>query len=148
MDETYGATKGPWRFSGRVGTIELDDFIQDFECWCDQQSLKNPKGFSPFMAWKVLFSHLEGAPMDDWREFSRQYPADIEAWRAHYSPDYVSLTLGGSVTPSGTQTYQTPRVRQQAVGTSGGSGGITQTAVVAPTFNPIVEFFKVLAKSY
>src|SRR5450759_3406781 len=111
MDETYGATRGRRRFSGRVGTIELDDFIQDFECWYDQQSLKSPKGFSPLIAWKALFSHLEEAPMDDWREFARQYPTEIEAWRAYYSPDYVSLTLGGSViltAPSSAQTYQTP----------------------------------------
>ena len=33
-------------------------------------------------------------------------------------------------------------------GTSTGTGGTTQTAAVAPTFNHIVEFFKVLAKSY
>jgi hypothetical protein len=65
MEEIYGATRGPQRFSGKIGTIELDNFMQEFECWCDQQSLKNPKGFSTFIAWKALFSHLEGAPMDD-----------------------------------------------------------------------------------
>jgi hypothetical protein len=52
--------------------------MQEFECWCDQQSLKNPKGFSAFIAWKALFSHLEGAPMDDWREFAQEHAAEIE----------------------------------------------------------------------
>jgi hypothetical protein len=148
MDETYGATRGPRRFSGRVGTIELDDFMQEFECWCDQQSLKSSKGFSAFIAWKALFSHLEGAPMDDWREFAQQNAAEIELWRAYYSPDYVPLTLGGHVaatTTSSAQVYQTPQARQQA---GGNTGGAAQMSSAAPTFNPIVEFFKVLAKSY
>jgi hypothetical protein len=78
MEETDGATKGPRRFSGRIGTIELEDFMQEFECWCDQQSLKNPRGFSAFIAWKALFSHLEGAPMDNWREFAQDHADKIE----------------------------------------------------------------------
>jgi hypothetical protein len=31
MEEIYGATRGPQRFSGRIGTIELGDFMQEFE---------------------------------------------------------------------------------------------------------------------
>jgi hypothetical protein len=45
MNETYGATRGPRRFFGKIDTIELDDFMQKIECQCDQQSPKNPKGF-------------------------------------------------------------------------------------------------------
>jgi hypothetical protein len=55
MDEMYGATKGPRRFSGAMGTIELDDFIQEFDTWCDMQMLRNATMFTPFMAWKGLF---------------------------------------------------------------------------------------------
>jgi hypothetical protein len=115
MDETYGATRGPRRFSGRVGTVELEDFMQEFECWCHQQSLKNPNGFSAFIAWNALFSHLEDAPMDDWREFAQQHAAKIELWRAYYSPDYVPLTLGGHIaatTSSNAGVYQTPKARR------------------------------------
>jgi hypothetical protein len=56
MDETYGATRGPRRFSGRIGTIELEDFMQEFECWCDQQSLKNPKWVSSLHSMKGLIN--------------------------------------------------------------------------------------------
>jgi hypothetical protein len=35
MEEMYGATKGPRQYSKAVGTIELDDFIQEFDSWCD-----------------------------------------------------------------------------------------------------------------
>jgi hypothetical protein len=147
-DETYGATKGPRRCSGRIGTLELADVMQEFECWCDQQSLKNPEGFSAFIAWKALFSHLEGAPMDDWREFFQLNAMEIELRRAYCSPDYVPLTLEGHVaatTPSNSGVDQKPQAQQQA---GGNTAGVAQTSTAAPTFNPIVEFFKVLAKSY
>jgi hypothetical protein len=35
MEEMYGATKGPCQYLGAVGTIELHDFIQEFDNWCD-----------------------------------------------------------------------------------------------------------------
>jgi hypothetical protein len=148
MEEIYGATRGPRRFSGRISTIELEDFMHEFECWCDEQSLKNPKGFSAFIAWKALFSHLEGAPMDDWREFAQEHAAKIEQWRAFYSPNYVPLTLGGhkeaSSKSSTTEPYKTPQARREAAGKGDGAS----TSTMAPCFNPIVEFFKVLEKSY
>jgi hypothetical protein len=149
MDETYGATRGPGRFSGRISTMELEDFTQEFECWCDQQSLKNPDGISAFIAWKALFSHLEGAPMDDWREFAQDHVVEIEQWRAYYSPDYVPLTLGGHKVAAGKtsskEPYRTSQVRREAVE----KGDTTSTSTVAmPSFNPIVKFFKVLEKSY
>jgi hypothetical protein len=65
MDEGSGAMKGPRRYSGAVGTIELEDFIQEFDSWCDMQMLRNARLFSPFLAWKGLFQHLEGPSMDD-----------------------------------------------------------------------------------
>jgi hypothetical protein len=37
MDGGSGAMKGPQRYSGEVGTIELEDFIQKFDSWCDMQ---------------------------------------------------------------------------------------------------------------
>jgi hypothetical protein len=50
MEEIYRAIRGPRRFSGKICTIELEDFMQEFKCWCDQQILNNPKGFSVFIA--------------------------------------------------------------------------------------------------
>jgi hypothetical protein len=35
MEGGFGAMKGPRRYSSVVGTIELDDFIQEFDSWCD-----------------------------------------------------------------------------------------------------------------
>ncbi len=35
MDGGFGAMKGPRRYSGAVGTIKLEDFIQEFDSWCD-----------------------------------------------------------------------------------------------------------------
>jgi hypothetical protein len=31
MEDMYGASKGPCQFWGVVNTIELDDFIQEFD---------------------------------------------------------------------------------------------------------------------
>jgi hypothetical protein len=31
MKEMYGTTKGPYQYSGAVGTIELDNFIHEFD---------------------------------------------------------------------------------------------------------------------
>ncbi len=55
MDEGSRAMKGPRHYSGAMGTIELEDFIQEFDSWCDMQMLRNAKLFSPFLAWKGLF---------------------------------------------------------------------------------------------
>ncbi len=35
MEDMYGASKGSYRFSGAINTIELDDFIREFNIWCD-----------------------------------------------------------------------------------------------------------------
>ncbi len=81
MDKGFGAMKGPRRYSGAIGTIELKDFIQQFDSWCDMQMLHNVKLFSPFLAWKGLFQQLEGPPMDDYHEFWKNHVIEIEEWR-------------------------------------------------------------------
>jgi len=125
--------KGPRRYSGAVGTIELEDFIQEFDSWCDMQMLHNARLFSPFLAWKGLFQHLEGLSMDDYHEFRRDHAIEIEEWRQHWSPSYVFITHGG-VASGGTTTLSTPS---------------TSTQVVPPhPFNPITEFFLKLKKNY
>jgi hypothetical protein len=71
------------------------------------QMLHNARLFSPFLAWKGLFQHLEGPPMDDYHEFRKDHVTEIEEWRQHWSPSYVSITYGG-VTSGGTITPSTP----------------------------------------
>ncbi len=133
MDRGFGAMKGPRRYSGAVGTIELEDFIQEFDSWCDMQMLRNVKLFSPFLAWKGLFQHLEGPLMDDYHEFRRDHATEIEEWKQHWSPSYVSITHGG-VASGGTTTSSTPNTSTQVV--------------PPPPFNPITEFFLRLKKNY
>jgi hypothetical protein len=43
MEDMYGASKGPRRFSKVVNTIKMDDFIREFNTWCDMQQLWNPQ---------------------------------------------------------------------------------------------------------
>jgi len=133
MDRGSGAMKGPRRYSGAVGTIKLEDFIQEFDSWCDIQMLHNARLFSPFLAWKGLFQHLEGPLMDDYHEFRRDHVTEIEEWRQHWSPSYVSITYGG-VASGGTITLSTPSTSTQVV--------------PPPPFNPITEFFLRLKKNY
>jgi hypothetical protein len=47
--------KGPRRYLGAMGTIELEDFIQEFDSWYDMQMLLSARLFSPFLAGKALF---------------------------------------------------------------------------------------------
>jgi hypothetical protein len=71
--------------------------------------------------------------MDDYHEFRRDHVTEIEEWRQHWSPSYVSITYGG-VASGGTITPSTPS---------------TSTHVVPPPpFNPITEFFLRLKKNY
>jgi hypothetical protein len=133
MDEGSGAMKGPRHYSGEVGTIELEDFIQKFDSWCDMQMLRNIILFSPFLAWKGLFQHLEDPLMDDYHEFRKDHAAEIEAWRQHWSPSYVSITQGGVVS-GGTTTPSIPSTSTQVV--------------PPPRFNLVTEFFLRLKKNY
>ncbi|BBN14385.1 hypothetical protein Mp_6g11220 [Marchantia polymorpha subsp. ruderalis] len=149
MDGMYGAMKGPRRYSGAVGTIELDDFIQEFDTWCDMQFLHNPTLFTPFFAWKGLFQHLEGPPMDDYHEFGREYAVKIDAWRRHWSPNYTSITQGGVGTSGGASGSIIDGT--SGAGTTSGAVGVASTSgetTGVPSFSPIPEFFKRLRKNY
>ncbi len=93
MDEGSRAMKGPRRYSGAVGT-KLEDFIQEFDSWCDMQMLRNAKLFSPFLAWKGLFQHLEGPSMDDYHEFWRDHATEIESGSSiGLHPMYLLFTV-------------------------------------------------------
>jgi hypothetical protein len=69
--------------------------------------LRNAKLFSPFLAWKGLFQHLEGPLMDDYHEFQKDHATEIEAWRQHWGPSYVYINHGG-VASGGTTTPSIP----------------------------------------
>jgi hypothetical protein len=60
----------------------------------------------------------------------------------------VLLTLGGHKEASSKsltiEPYKTPQARHEAAE----KGDSASTSNVAPSFNPIVEFFKLLEKSY
>lgn len=54
--------------------------------------MHNPHFFTPFLAWKVLFQHLERLmPMDDCHEFKSANDVPIEKWRLYELPNYVSI---------------------------------------------------------
>jgi hypothetical protein len=42
MEKMYGTFKRLCQYLGVVGTIKLDDFIQEFDSWCDMQQMRNP----------------------------------------------------------------------------------------------------------
>ncbi len=71
--------------------------------------------------------------MDDYHEFQRDHAIEIEEWRQHWSPSYVSITHGGVVS-GGITTPSTPS---------------TSTQVVSPPlFNLVMKFFLRLKKNY
>ncbi len=42
------------------------------------QQMHNPQLFTPFIAWKGSFQHLEGAPMDDYHKSKHAYVDKIK----------------------------------------------------------------------
>ncbi len=71
--------------------------------------------------------------MDIYHEFRRDHAIEIEEWRQHQSPSYVSITHDG-VASGGTTTLSTP--------------GTSTQVVLPPPFNPIMKFFLRLKKNY
>jgi hypothetical protein len=124
------------------------------------QQMRNPQSFTPFMAWKGLFQHLEGSPMGDHHEFKCAHEIQIEEWWVHWSPNYVSITMR-IVAPSGASTTlnisstngnesATSNGAIQSGGTikGGGVGASTSTRGTLPIFNLVVEFFHELRQNY
>jgi hypothetical protein len=71
--------------------------------------------------------------MDDYHEFWKDHAVEIEAWKQHWSPSYVSITHGGVVS-GGTTTPSIPSMSTQVV--------------PPPPFNPVTELFLRLKKNY
>jgi hypothetical protein len=70
--------------------------------------------------------------MDDYHEFWKDHGTEIEAWRQHWSPSYVSITHGG-VTNGGTTMLFTPSMNTHVV--------------PPPLFNLVTKFFLRLKKN-
>ncbi len=71
--------------------------------------------------------------MDDYHEFQKDHAAEIEAWKQHWSPSYVSIIHGG-VANGGTTTLSTLSTSTQVV--------------PPPSFNSMTKFFLRLKKNY
>ncbi len=71
--------------------------------------------------------------MDDHHEFQKDHVVEIEVWRQHWSPSYVSIIHGGVVSV-GTTTSSTP--------------SMSTHVVPPPPFNLVTEFFLRLKKNY
>jgi len=112
--------------------------------------MHNPQLFTPFMAWKGLFQHLEGPFMNDYHEFKRAHEIQIEEWRLYWSFNYVSITKG-IVAPNGATTILDINLTSGSENVSGsgaigrggtiGGGGVgasISTWGSLPIFNPVV----------
>jgi hypothetical protein len=97
-----GGERGVRRFSGAVGTIEVEDFKREFTMWCELQKSRNPN-FNPYMVWRALFGCLEGALLADYGEFEATNFTTVVAWRDFYAPNYADVFGGNpmSVSTSG-----------------------------------------------
>jgi hypothetical protein len=71
--------------------------------------------------------------MDDYHEFRKDHADEIEVWRQHWSPSYVSITHG-CVASGGTTTPSTP--------------SMSTRVIPPPLFNHVTEFFLRLKKNY
>ncbi|OAE28672.1 hypothetical protein AXG93_312s1010 [Marchantia polymorpha subsp. ruderalis] len=114
------------------------------------EAMKGPRRYSG----AGLFQHLEWPPMDDYHEFGREYAVEIDAWRRHWSSNYMSITQGGvdtRVDASGSIIEGTCGVAW--AGTSSGAVSVASSStsgksIGIPLFSPIPEFFKRLRKNY
>ncbi|OAE22763.1 hypothetical protein AXG93_2035s1470 [Marchantia polymorpha subsp. ruderalis] len=103
--------------------------------------------------------------MDDYHEFGRDYATEIDAWRRHWSPNYLSI-IHGDVGTSGDASSSisggaSSSVSESTSGGVGATGASTCSSMVSiagggtsgevrgvPSFSSILEFFKRLRKNY
>ncbi|OAE22507.1 hypothetical protein AXG93_4855s1000 [Marchantia polymorpha subsp. ruderalis] len=111
-------------------------------------------GWPIFVSLKGLFQHLKGPPIDDYHEFGREYVMEIDAWRRHWSPNYMSIIQGdvgtrgdasGSII-GGTSGLAGAGTSSSAISVA--SSSTSEEATGVPWFSPIPEFFKRLRKNY
>ncbi|CAM6086223.1 unnamed protein product [Calypogeia fissa] len=82
--------------------------------------------------------------MDDYHEYKKAHLVEIEAWKQHWSPQYVSMisckTTSTQTTPSTPSTSSSGTSSTSGLGASS-SGVLTRGTGPLPTFDPVVEFF-------
>jgi hypothetical protein len=133
-----GGERGVRRFSGAVGTIEVEDFTREFTMWCELQKSRNPN-FNPYMVWRALFGCLEGAPLADYGEFEAANFTAVVAWRDFCAPNYADV-FGGNPTATSTSGKGKDKKEEE-----------TDRFVAEgqpPPFNPTAEFFLRLFQDY
>lgn len=74
-------------FSRVLGTIQLDNFIIEFEAWYNGQG-KKISGFNHSSIQQALFQHLESAIMHDYLEFEVKHGIQIEAFKDYQALEY------------------------------------------------------------
>jgi hypothetical protein len=140
MASPYGSG-GEWgvrRFSGAVGTIEVEDFKREFTIWCEFQKSRNPD-FNPYMVWRALFGCLEGAPLADYEKIEAANFTTVVAWRDFYAPNYADV-FGGNPNAASTSGKGKDK-KEEETDKSVGEGQ-------PPPFNPTTEFFLRLFQDY
>lgn len=75
--------------------------------------------------------------MDDYHDFGRDYVVEMDAWRRHYSPNYMSITQGGVGTNGVIRGVVASGVASSSEGTSDG----TFTSIFTSTSRYLHERF-------
>jgi hypothetical protein len=133
-----GGERGVRRFSGAVGTIEIEDFKREFTMWCELQKSRNPN-FNPYMVWRALFECMEGAPLVDYGEFEATNFTTVVAWRDFYAPNYADV-FGGNPKTASTSGKGKDK-KEEEIDKFEAKGQ-------PPPFNPTTEFFLRLFRDY
>jgi hypothetical protein len=140
-----GGERGVRRFSGAVGTIEVDDFKREFTMWCKLQKSHNTN-FHPYMVWRALFCCLQGASLVDYGEFEAAYFTEIVAWRNYYALDYADVFGGAPRVVDLSNTSKDKEKNEE--GKSEEEEQKLGDVVNPPPFNPTLQFFIQLGHDY
>jgi hypothetical protein len=65
MEDTYGASKGPYQFLGAIDTIELNDFIQEFRYFVWYATVAKPAIIYTFLGME-RFILASGGTAHEW----------------------------------------------------------------------------------
>ncbi|CAK9876060.1 unnamed protein product [Sphagnum jensenii] len=103
MDGGFGAMKGPRRYSGAMGTIELEDFIQEFNSWILDKELRRRardvilmSDDSPTLAHVFALSEKIELNMVEERVVTSGFNRDIVTFREQQSTSQPCTGGGGS----------------------------------------------------
>ena len=88
--------------------------------------------------------------MDDYHEFRRAHEVEIEAWRAHWSPAYVSIAHSRATSSTAIVHSAAGSSSMSSIDASAGTStiGATRPIAIPPAFDHMLEFFDILRMSY